>query len=33
MAELKICLLEAMIDVADEQFKTNIRKKAGPRQS
>src|ERR1700678_3449759 len=32
-AELKICLLEAMIDVADEQFGTNIRKKAGTRQS
>jgi transposase len=32
-AELKICLLEAMIDVSDEQFGTNIRKKAGTRQS
>jgi transposase-like protein len=32
-AELKICLLEAMIDVADEEFNTNIRKKTGTRQS
>jgi len=32
-AELKICLLEAMIEVADEQHGTNIRKKAGTRQS
>ena len=32
-AELKICLLEAMIEVADEQFGTDIRKKAGTRQS
>ena len=33
MAELKICLLEAMIDVSDEQFGTDIRKKAGTRPS
>jgi len=33
IAELKICLLEAMITVSDEQFGTNIRKKAGTRQS
>jgi transposase-like protein len=32
-AELKICLLEAMIEVSDEQFGTDIRKKAGTRQS
>ena len=32
-AELKICLLEAMIDVADKEFNTNIRKKGGTRQS
>ena len=32
-AELRICLLEAMIDVADEQFNTDIRKKTGTRQS
>ena len=33
MARLKIELLEAMIDVADEQMGANIRKKAGARQS
>jgi transposase-like protein len=33
MAKLEIELLKAMIDVADEQFGTNIRKKAGARQS
>jgi hypothetical protein len=33
MARLKIELLEAMIDIADEQMGANIRKKAGTRQS
>jgi len=33
MARLKIELLEAMIDIADEQMGANIRKKAGARQS
>ena len=33
MARLKIELLEAMIDIADEQLGANIRKKAGARQS
>ncbi len=33
MARLKIDLLEAMIDVADEQMGANIRKKAGAGQS
>jgi hypothetical protein len=33
MARLKIDLLEAMIDIADEQMGANIRKKAGTRQS
>jgi transposase len=32
-AQLKISLLEAMIDISDEQFGTDIRKKAGTRQS
>ena len=32
-AQLKIRLLETMIDISDEQFGTNIRKKAGTRQS
>ena len=32
-ARLKISLLEAMIDISDEQFGTNIRKKPGTRQS
>jgi transposase-like protein len=31
MARLHICLLEATIDISDEQFGTNIRKKAGTR--
>ena len=31
MARLKIELLEAMIDIADEQMGANIRKKAGTR--
>jgi hypothetical protein len=33
MARLHIELLEATIDIADEQLGTNIRKKAGTRQS
>jgi hypothetical protein len=33
MSRLKICLLEAMIDISDEQFGTDIRKKAGTRRS
>jgi transposase len=33
LARLKISLLEATIDIADEQFGTNIRKKAGTRPS
>jgi len=33
MAELQICLLEAMIEIADDQFGTDIKKKAGTRQS
>lgn len=33
MARLKIDLLEAMIDIADEQMGANIRKKAGAGQS
>jgi len=33
MARLHICLLEATIDISDEQFGTNIRKKAGTRPS
>lgn len=32
-SRLKIELLEAMIDIADEQLGTEIRKKAGTRQS
>ena len=32
-SQLKICLLEAMIDISDEQFGTDIRKKAGTRPS
>jgi hypothetical protein len=32
-SELKVCLLEAMIDISDEQFGTDIRKKAGTRPS
>ena len=32
-SRLKIALLEAMIDISDEQFGTDIRKKAGTRQS
>ena len=32
-SQLKVGLLEAMIDISDEQFGTDIRKKAGTRQS
>jgi transposase len=32
-SQVKIQLLEATIDIADEQMGANIRKKAGPRQS
>ena len=33
LSRLKVDLLEAMIDISDEQFGTDIRKKAGTRQS
>lgn len=33
LSRLKIDLLEAMIDISDEQFGTDIRKKAGTRLS
>jgi transposase-like protein len=33
LSRLKVELLEAMIDISDEQFGTEIRKKAGARQS
>jgi hypothetical protein len=33
LAQIKIALLEATIDIADEQLGANIRKKAGARQS
>lgn len=33
IARLKINLLEAMIDISDEQYGTDIRKKAGTRRS
>jgi transposase-like protein len=33
IARINICLLEAMIDISDEQFGTDIRKKAGTRPS
>jgi hypothetical protein len=33
LARIKIALLEATIDIADEQLGANIRKKAGARQS
>lgn len=33
LSRLKVCLLEAMIDISDEQFGTDIRKKAGTRRS
>jgi len=33
MSQIKILLLEATIDIADEQFGTDMRKKVGPRQS
>jgi transposase-like protein len=32
-SRLEVCLLKAMIDIADEQFGTDIKKKAGTRQS
>jgi len=32
-SRLTICLLEAMIEISDEQFGTDIRKKAGTRPS
>jgi hypothetical protein len=32
-AQLHISLLEAMIDISDEQYGTDIRKKSGTRQS
>lgn len=32
-AQLQISLLEAMIDISDEQYGTDIRKKSGARQS
>ena len=33
LSQLKVELLEAMIDISDEQFGTDIRKKVGARQS
>jgi transposase-like protein len=33
ISQIKILLLEATIDISDEQFGTDIRKKVGPRQS
>jgi transposase-like protein len=33
MSQIKILLLEATIDISDEQFGTDMRKKVGPRQS
>jgi hypothetical protein len=33
LSRLKVDLLEAMIDISDEQFGTDIRKKAGTSQS
>ena len=33
MAELKIALLETMIDISDEEYGTDIRKKGATRQS
>jgi transposase len=32
-SRLEVCLLKAMIDIADEQFGTDIKKKAGTRPS
>ena len=32
-ANLKICALDTMIDITEEQFKIDIRKKSGARQS
>lgn len=33
ISQIKVSLLEAMIDISDEQFGTDIRKKAGTRPS
>jgi transposase-like protein len=33
LSRIKVELLEAMIDISDEKFGTDIRKKAGPSQS
>jgi len=33
LSRIRILLLEATIDISDEQFGTNMRKKAGARQS
>jgi hypothetical protein len=33
LSQIKVSLLEAMIDISDEQFGTDIRKKAGTRPS
>jgi transposase-like protein len=33
LSKIKILLLEATIDISDEQFGTDMRKKVGPRQS
>jgi hypothetical protein len=33
MSRIRVLLLEATIDISDEQFGTNMRKKVGTRQS
>jgi transposase-like protein len=33
ISQIKVLLLEATIDISDEQFGTDMRKKVGPRQS
>jgi transposase-like protein len=33
MSRIRVLLLEATIDISDEQFDTDMRKKTGPRQS
>jgi len=33
ISQIKVLLLEATIDISDEQFGTDMRKKIGPRQS
>jgi transposase len=33
ISQIKILLLEATIDISDEQYGTDMRKKVGPRQS